>query len=85
MQQGEWSTSSDPQSYTIYDTSSLSTATCQGLEVAIRMVEAALSKEEKKGRRVQREFAGRWAIYDGNTIDLLWIEANNGSVVSFAR
>lgn len=72
-------------SYTIYDTSNTSTATCGALEEAIERVEAALQLEENRGCRVEREVQGRWAIYHGTEIDLLWIEADNGSVISFAR
>jgi hypothetical protein len=71
--------------YTIYDTSTSTSSTCEQLDEAIRVVNEELSREEQDGRIVDREREGRWAIYDGPTIKLLWIEAENGSVVSFSR
>jgi hypothetical protein len=71
--------------YTIRDTGSPKVATCEQLEEAIRVVNTELVKEELRGRVVDREREGRWAIYDGFIIKMLWIETDNGSVVSFAR
>ena len=71
--------------YTIYDTGTSSTSTCERLDDAIRVVNQELVKEELEGRIIDREREGRWAIYDGPIIKLLWIESDNGSVVSFSR
>jgi hypothetical protein len=71
--------------YTIRDTGSPKVATCEHLEEAIRVVNAELVKEELRGRVIDREREGRWAIYDGFIIKMLWIETDNGSVISFAR
>jgi len=72
-------------SYTIRDSGSTPLATCDQLDDAIRVVDAELVKEEHHGRIVDREREGRWAIYDGYIVKLLWIETDNGSVISFAR
>jgi hypothetical protein len=71
--------------YTIYDSGTACTSTCERLDEAIRVVNDELSREEESGRVIDREREGRWAIYDGPIIKLLWIEAENGSVVSFSR
>ena len=71
--------------YTIRDTGSAQVATCEHLEDAIRIVKAELVKEEHYGRVIDRDLEGRWAIYDGFVVKMLWIETDNGSVVSFAR
>ena len=71
--------------YKIFDTATASTSVCDHLDEAIRVVNEELSREEKVGRIIDREREGRWAIYDGPIIKLLWIEAENGSVVSFSR
>src|SRR5690349_24732249 len=71
--------------YTIRDTGSAQVATYQHLDDAIRVVNAELIKEERRGRIIDREREGRWAIYDGFMIKMLWIETEDGSVVSFAR
>jgi hypothetical protein len=71
--------------YIIRDTGSADVATYQSLDDAIKAVEASLVAEEQCGRIVDREREGRWAIYDGFMIKMLWIETGDGSVVSFAR
>jgi hypothetical protein len=71
--------------YIIRDTGSAQVATCEHLEDAIRVVKAELVKEEHHGRVIDRDLEGRWAIYDGFVVKMLWIETDNGSVVSFAR
>jgi hypothetical protein len=75
--------------YTIRDTGTAKVATCEQtcehLEDAIRVVNAELVKEELRGRVIDREREGRWAIYDGFIIKMLWIESDSGSVISFAR
>jgi hypothetical protein len=71
--------------YTIRDTGTAKVATCEHLDDAIRVVNAELVKEELRGRVIDREREGRWAIYDGFIIKMLWIETDNGSVISFAR
>jgi hypothetical protein len=71
--------------YTIRDTGTAKVATCEHLDDAIRIVNSELVKEELRGRVIDREREGRWAIYDGFIIKMLWIETDNGSVISFAR
>jgi hypothetical protein len=71
--------------YTIYDTGNSSTSICERLDDAIQVVNNELIKEEREGRIIDREREGRWAIYDGPIIKLLWIETDSGSVVSFSR
>ena len=71
--------------YTVHDTSTNHVATFPQLEDAIRMVGAALSDEELRGRIVDRDREGRWAIYDGYVVKTIWIETPNRSVISFAR
>jgi len=72
-------------SYRIYDTGTSDITLYDNLDDAIRVVDQELTKEELHGRIVDREREGRWAIYDGFVIKMLWIETDNGSVVSFAR
>lgn len=71
--------------YTIRDTGTSQVTTCQQLDDAVRMVGVALSEEELRGRIVDRDREGRWAIYDGYVVKTIWIETANGSVISFAR
>lgn len=71
--------------YLIRDTGSSAVAACDDLDDAIRTVNRELTEEERRGRIIDREREGRWAIYDGFIIKMLWIETDNGSVVSFAR
>jgi len=72
-------------SYRIYDTGTSSFSNYDDLDEAIRLVDHELTQEELQGRIVDREREGRWAIYDGLIIKMLWIETDDGSVVSFAR
>lgn len=72
-------------SFLVYDTTREETETCGAIQDAIARVESRLQAEESRGSKVEREDKGRWAIYRAETIDLVWIEDTQGSVVSFAR
>lgn len=71
--------------YRIHDSSNATTSICAAIEEAIEQVETALRRQEAKGSKVKREEMGRWLIHDGQNTDLVWIEDEQGTVISFAR
>lgn len=67
--------------YHVYDSEACTMEACEQLEDALRVVSANLEKEQQLGRFVDMESGGRWAVYDGLLVKVLWIEAEDGSPV----
>lgn len=64
--------------YNIYDSEACSVKSCDRLEDALKLVSVNLEKEQQLGRFVDREPDGRWAVYDGLLVKVLWIETDEG-------
>lgn len=52
------------------------------LDEAIKVVKFNLLQEQNLGRIVSEEAEGRWAVYDGPLVKMLWIENEAGLPVS---
>lgn len=52
------------------------------LDEAIEVIKSNLIKEENLGRIISEESEGRWAVYDGPLVKMLWIENEAGLPVS---
>lgn len=67
--------------YLVCDTETCSTVTFDALDDAVEVLKTQLQQQEGLGRVVTNEPEGRWAIYDGMLVKMLWVETELGAPI----